>query len=176
MSCLLYLLYFTTHRNSYHGRLKHIRRATCSKIRSKVDSGVAACTETVQQAECITKVSGRSSHLAGLFDGGQRQPVSAHQLVPQHAFVPQLHHQSDVHTSRLTTAHHHTHQQPPCNTPSTCSTEKGQNIRCREHSYGGTDKRTDGRTDTSPILYAFRYGRGRDTLSHNTKCIKRYEQ
>jgi len=61
-----------------------------------------------QQAECITADNEKADnvYLAGLFDGGQRQPVRAHQLVPQHAFVPQLHHQPDVDTSRLTVQTH----------------------------------------------------------------------
>jgi len=57
-----------------------------------------------QQAECITADNEKADnvYIAGLFDGRERQPVRAHQLVPQHAFVPQLHHQPDVDTSRLT--------------------------------------------------------------------------
>ena len=42
------------------------------------------------------------AHLVGVVYLGERQPVEAHQLVPQHPFVPQFHNETRVQTHGLT--------------------------------------------------------------------------
>lgn len=41
-------------------------------------------------------------YLVGVLDGGEGDPVAAHQAVPEHALVPQLHDETRVHAHRLT--------------------------------------------------------------------------